>query len=111
MERKLASIQKITDIRPIHDAQNIEVASVLGWECIVAKKDNFQINDLVVYIEVDSILPVKPEFEFLRDRKFRVRTIKLRKTTSQGLILPLSIMSNYGKLILDKNGKIIGVNI
>jgi RNA ligase (TIGR02306 family) len=90
--RKLASIQKIVDIRPIDGADKIEVAQVLGWEVVVAKKDEFKVGDLVIYIEIDSIVPDKSEFDFLRDRKFRVRTIKLRKQVSQGLILPLSIL-------------------
>ena len=95
--RKLASIQTIRNIRDIPNAQNIVIAEILGWEVVVAKKDNFQVGDLVAYIEIDSIVPDKPEFEFLRDRKFRVRTIKLRKQVSQGLIMPLSILKgkNY----------------
>lgn len=92
--RQLAHIEKITAINPIVGADLIEVATVLGWECVVAKKDNFKIGDLVIYIEVDSIVPEKPEYEFLRARKFRVRTIKLKKQVSQGLILPLSMLEN-----------------
>lgn len=44
-------------------------------------------------------MPERPEFEFLRDRKFRVRTIKLRKQVSQGLVLPMSILphGNYAQ--------------
>lgn len=90
--RHLATVRTITDIRPIPDADKIEVAQVDGWECVVAKTDGFKIGDKVVYIEIDSIVPDRPEFEFLRDRKFRVRTIKLRKQVSQGLVLPLSIL-------------------
>ena len=92
MTRKLATIQKIVSIEPIPDADAIEKATVLGWEVVVAKKDELEVGDLVVYIEIDSIMPDKPEYEFLRKRKFRVRTIKLRKTVSQGLILPLSVL-------------------
>jgi hypothetical protein len=90
--RKLATIQKILEINPIPKADAIECAKVLGWECVIAKKDNFKVGDSVVYIEIDSITPDKPEFEFLRERKFRVRTIKLRGQVSQGLVLPLSIL-------------------
>jgi len=95
--RKLASIQKIIALNPIEKADAIEVCTVLGWECVVAKKDNFKVGDLVCYIEVDSIVPDRLEFEFLRDRKFRVKTIKLRGQVSQGLVLPLSILpkGNY----------------
>ena len=91
MERKLATIQVISDFRPIKGADKIEVALLegLSWECVV-KKYEFKIGEKVVYIEIDSILPDKAEFEFLRERKFRVRTIKLRGQVSQGLILPLN---------------------
>ena len=58
----------------------------------MVKKDEFKIGERIVYVEVDSIMPERPEFEFLRDRKFRVKTIKLRKQISQGLVLPLSVL-------------------
>lgn len=90
--RKLAHIEQIVDIQPIEGADKIELAKVLGWQCVVAKKDKFKVNELVVYIEIDSIVPEIPEFEFLRDRKFRVRTIKLKGQISQGLVVPLSIL-------------------
>lgn len=89
--RRLATIRTISDIRPIPGADRIEVAQVDGWECVV-QKGEFAVGQHIVYIEVDSIVPDRPEFEFLRDRKFRVRTIKLRKQVSQGLVLPMSIL-------------------
>lgn len=102
MERKLASIQKIIKIEPIPNADSIEKATVLGWECVV-KKGEFKEGDFCVYIEIDSIVPELECFEFLRDRKFRVRTIKLRKQISQGLIMPLDILPNSCKICEDKD--------
>jgi len=90
--RKLASIQKIVSISEIPEADKIVKAQVQGWECVIAKKDNFKVGDLVVYFQPDSILPQRPEFEFMRERKFRVRTIRLKKQISSGLIMPLSIL-------------------
>lgn len=90
---KLASIQRIHNIQPIEGADKIELAFLLGWQ-IVVKKNEFKVGDLVVYISIDTIVPEKPEFEFLRDRKFRIKTIKLKSQISQGLILPLSILPN-----------------
>lgn len=84
----LASVQIITDIQPIPDADNIVVASILGWQ-VVVKKNEFNVGDKVCYIQIDTVVPELPEYEFLRERKFRVRTIKLRKQISQGLIVPL----------------------
>ena len=97
--RKLASIQRIWKIEPIEGADRIELAHVLGWQCVV-NKGQFQEMDLAVYFEVDSFLPIAPEFEFLRAssyRKtdimgegFRLRTMKFRGQISQGLLLPIS---------------------
>ena len=99
MERKLAHIEKILEINNIPGADNILCAKILGWEVVIAKKDNFKVGDKVIYIEVDSIVPDKPEYEFLRDRKFRVRTIKLKGQVSQGLVLPLPKKMDYYKLV------------
>jgi RNA ligase (TIGR02306 family) len=98
MERKLASIRQISEIRPIEGADAIELAIVDGWNVVVAKNVNHKVGDYVVYCEIDSFLPIKPEFEFLRKSSykkmgdqegFRLKTIKLRGQISQGLILPL----------------------
>jgi hypothetical protein len=89
--RNLASIQTILNVEPIANADSIEKITVLGWQ-LVAKKGEFKIGDLCVYIEIDSILPEREEFEFLRERKFRVKTIKLRGQVSQGIAFPLTIL-------------------
>ena len=89
--RKLASIQKVLNLEPIPKADRIKKVTILGWELVV-QKDQFKVGDLCVYIECDSILPEREEFEFMRERKFRVKTIKLRKQISQGLCFPLSIL-------------------
>lgn len=95
MTRKLAHIEVIEEINPIPNADAIEVVSVLGWRC-VTKKGEFSVGDKIIYIEVDSIVPELPQYEFLRERKFRIRTIKLRGQVSQGLVLPISSLpENY----------------
>lgn len=84
----LASAQRILRLDPIEGADLIVKATVLGWE-IVVKKDEFKVGDLVAYIQIDTVVPETEQFEFLRERSFRVRTIKLRKQISQGLVVPL----------------------
>jgi len=84
----LASAQRIIRIDPIDGADFIVKATVLGWE-IVIKKGEFAVGDLVAYIQIDTVVPETEQFEFLRERQFRVRTIKLRKQISQGLVVPL----------------------
>jgi RNA ligase (TIGR02306 family) len=92
MERKLASIQVVSGIEPIDGADRIEKITVLGWS-LVSKKDEFKIGDRCVFFEIDALLKDGPEWaEFMRPKKFRVKTIKLRGTLSQGLAMPLSIL-------------------
>jgi len=105
-----ATIQRIIAIDPIEGADKIEVATVLGWKCVV-KKNEFKVGDLCVYIEIDSVVPPKPEFEFLRQRHFVVKTIKLRKQLSQGLVMPISILENIPLTVQTKNGLIDGFTI
>lgn len=96
--RKLASIQRIWNIEPIEGADKIELASVLGWKCVV-NKGQFNKMDLAVYFEIDSFLPIREEFEFLRNSSYRnsqimgegfkLRTMKFKGQVSQGLLLPI----------------------
>lgn len=89
--RHLATIQTIDELRPIDGRDRIELASVLGWRVIV-KKDEFTVGDKCVYIEIDSVLPEREEFEFLRPKKFRIKTMKMGGVISQGIVFPLSIL-------------------
>jgi len=89
MSRKLVTIRTICAIEPIPGADKIELAKIDGWQCVV-RKGEFQVGDLCIYFEIDSVLPADKEWsEFMRERKFRVKTIKLMKQLSQGLALPL----------------------
>jgi RNA ligase (TIGR02306 family) len=89
--RKLASIQSIKALDPIEGADAIEKATVLGWQLVV-KKGEFSVGDLCVYSEIDSLMPDRPEFEFLRPRGMSIKTIRLRGQVSQGICFPLSIL-------------------
>lgn len=92
-DRKLASIQRIDALRSIDGADAIEVADVLGWH-VVVRKGEFQVGDLCVYCEIDSVLPERPEYEFLRPRGFRIKTVKLRGQISQGIAFPIMGMDD-----------------
>jgi len=94
-----ATVQRIREVTPIKGADFIEAVHVMGWTSVV-KKGEFQPGDLCIYVEIDTLVPIVPELEFLRNscyfkRKdddtewFRIRTMKLRGVLSQGLILPL----------------------
>jgi len=96
-DRKLASVVKIVDIQPIPGADAIVVATVKGWK-VVVKVNEYKVGDLAVYYEIDSFLPIRPQFEFLRKSSykrmgssegFRLKTIRLRGQISQGLLTPI----------------------
>jgi RNA ligase (TIGR02306 family) len=96
-ERKMATIRKIDEIRPIEGADAIEAAVVGGW-VVVIKKGEFKAGDLAVYLEIDSWVPhaVAPFLskgqeprEFNGVKGERLRTVKLRGQVSQGLLLPI----------------------
>jgi RNA ligase (TIGR02306 family) len=96
-DRKLASVVKIVEIQPIPGADAIVVATVKGWK-VVVKVNEYKVGDLAVYYEIDSFLPIRPQFEFLRKSSykrmgssegFRLKTIRLRGQISQGLLTPI----------------------
>ena len=89
-ERALAYPVIIEEIRPIPNYDRVEHARVGGWWCIV-QKNIFNVGDKALYIEVDSRVPSKDKrFEFLEKRHYKVKTLKMCKCYSQGLIMPLS---------------------
>jgi RNA ligase (TIGR02306 family) len=99
-ERKLATIRKISEIIKIPNADKICAYRVDGW-FVVDSVDKYQVGELVVMCEVDSWIPTElapflskgkepKEFEGIKGE--RLRTIRLKKQLSQGLILPFSIL-------------------
>ena len=89
--RKLASIKNISEILQIEGKDRIVLAIIDGWSVIV-KKGEFKVGDKCVYVEIDSVLPDKPEFDFLRKNNFRIKTMKMAGVISQGICFPLSIL-------------------
>ncbi len=102
MIRHLARIVRIDEILPIRKADAIEAARVGGWK-VVVKKGEFAVGDLAVYFEIDAFLPEgNPAWQFLIDKQATeytglrghvLRSVTLRGQLSQGLLLPLSVLS------------------
>ena len=91
--RSLASVKCISAIDPIDGADNILVASIDGWKAVIGRSNGYSVGQLVVYCEIDSVLPTtNPEFSFMEKYNYRVKTIRLRKQVSQGITFPLSIL-------------------
>lgn len=85
-QRELAYVVKIDEIRPIPNYDRVEHARVGGWWVIV-KKDQFKVGDPAIYIEVDSRVPEEEPFMFLAAKHFKVKTQKMCKVLSQGLLM------------------------
>jgi len=98
--RKLATIRKIDTVSSIEGADAIDVATIGGWK-VVVKKGEFKTGDLAVYFEIDSWIPTelapflskgtKPR-EYNEVKGERLKTVRLRGQTSQGLLLPLGVV-------------------
>lgn len=100
-KRRLATIESITSISPIPEADKIVLSRVRGWNVVTGIND-FKVGDTCIYIEVDSFLPTNDErFAFLAKRGVRkdasdaegylIKTAQLRGVLSQGLALPLAL--------------------
>lgn len=85
-QRELAYVVKIDEIKPIPDYDRVEYARTNGWWVIV-KKGQFEVGDPAIYIEVDSKVPAAAPFEFLAPRHYAVKTLKMCKVVSQGLLM------------------------
>ena len=91
-KRALAYTVIVDEIREIPGYDRVEHARVGGWWIIVAKADNIKPGDMCVYFEVDSKVPATDErFAFLEKRNYKVKTLKMCKVFSQGLLMPIAL--------------------
>ena len=98
--RKMASIQIIREITPIEGADAIELAHINGWSSVV-KVGEYAIGQKIIFCEIDSWVPHeiapflskgKEPREYLGVKGERLRSVKLRGSLSQGLILPINVL-------------------
>lgn len=101
--RKMATIQRIAEIKAIPKADRICTYRVGGW-WVVDAVGKYNVGDLAVYCEVDSWIPAEVAPFLIRGEKSRefngvpgerLRTVKLRGQVSQGLLLPLTYGENW----------------
>jgi RNA ligase (TIGR02306 family) len=96
----LVNVCEIQHIDEHPNADRLELATVKGWTCVVAK-GMYKEGDMVVYAPIGSVLPQELSdalnvTQYLR--KGIVRTTNIRGCVSQGLIIPI-------KFLLGKNVK------
>ena len=89
-ERELAYVVTIDEIRPIPNYDRVEHARVGGWWMIV-QKGQFNVGDPAIYFEIDSKVPSDREcFAFLEKRNYKIKTLRMCKVISQGLLMHAS---------------------
>lgn len=96
-------VSEITEMKGIVGADNIELAVVGGWNCIVKKGVHF-LGERVVCATTDAVIPQRLSDElgvtnYLRNGG-RVRTVKLRGVYSECLIIPRYTLPDPGKYSL-----------
>lgn len=85
--RELAYVVLVDGLEPIPGYDRVEHAIVGGWRVIV-QKDKFKVGEPAIYFEIDSRVPSNMEcFAFLEKRNYKVKTLRMCKTTSQGLLM------------------------
>jgi len=110
--RRLATIRKVDEIRPIEGADAIELAVLGGWQVVVRKAQEVTPGMPVVYCEIDSIFPEQPQYEFLRQDKFRLRTKKFRGAVSQGVVFKIDEVLPAGQYAAgDEVTNILGITL
>lgn len=95
--RKMASVRKIKEVALIPDADQICKYRVDGW-WVVDSINKYNVGDLVIYCEIDSFIPhelapflskFSKLIEYNGVKGYVLKTAKLRKQISQGLLLPV----------------------
>lgn len=95
--RALAYVVTIDEIKPIEGYDRVEYARTNGWWVIIGKNDGLKVGDKCVYFEVDSKVNEQDErFAFLEKRHYKIKTQKMCKVISQGLLMPLSLFPELG---------------
>lgn len=97
--RELAYVVRVNAIEPIEGRDRVECARVGGWTCMVPK-GAFNVGDLGIYFEIDSLVPVdKDPFKFCEKYKGHIKTQKFKTPTgqfwSQGLLMPATEFGGF----------------
>lgn len=92
--RKMAYTVTVSNVTPIEGKDKIQIINFKenGYNVIASKE--IKVGDVVMYFEVDSILPVCDKFEFLRKRCYKeklngflIKNMKMFNIYSNGLVM------------------------
>ncbi|MDI6735373.1 MAG: RNA ligase (ATP) [bacterium] len=92
-------------LRKHPDADALSIADIEGsaWQ-VVSRTADFAPEGTAIYLPVDTVVPETPEFEFLRERHFRIKAIRLRGVYSYGLLIPNKENLPVGEDVTDRLG-------
>lgn len=93
-----ASVEIIKSVKPHPNADQLDLVQVLGFQC-VTQKELYSERDIVIYIRPDTVLPEEEWAEVYRKYSpKRVKSVKLRGSWSEGIIIPLeSVQHKFDK--------------
>ena len=109
-KRALAYVVTVDEVRPIQGYDRVEHTRTNGWWC-VTKLGDLKVGDKAVYFEVDSKVPATDKrFEFLENKHFKIKTQKMCKVYSQGLLMPITLFPELAdKQVGDDVTDILGI--
>lgn len=97
----------LSGIRPHPNADRLDVAFADGGYPVITKRNEYVEGAMVVYVPVDTMIPVDGEFSWLsngRDSAHRVRAKRLRGIFSMGLVLPALPSDAVGDIVGERYG-------
>ena len=86
---KLTEVTKILELTPIEGADRIEKCLVKGWS-VVVRKGIHKVGDLICFVYPDVNFARKYLDGSTDETLVRLKTVKMKKVYSAGLVIPLS---------------------
>ena len=87
--RKLASVQIISEVLPLKENNYLEIYKILGWQ-VIDKKGIYKQNQKIIYFEIDSEIKPMPWNNLKKGKSLKIMSKKVFNQLSQGYILPIS---------------------
>ena len=90
-------VVRIKEVRVHPNADKLEIIPIEGYQAVVGK-GQFKVGDLGYYIPPDSVVPDRPEYDFLWKgavegpvpiKRRRIAAKRLRGEWSEGLLMPI----------------------
>jgi hypothetical protein len=102
--RDMAKIVTVKAVTAIPDKDRVQLLTFNENGYTVIGDKSIQKGQRVVFVEVDSLLPLRPEFEFLRARcykeclnRFLIRPMRMCGTISMGIVFNTDILPTRKK--------------